>query len=248
MDKAQHVQGTGADETLRALNVLVENLVGEELRALHSSFERLSNSMTQQVEGLKRETSSAMSELRKDMNGRMSDLTRSLEAAKKADADALSIVETRMAKSIGDLDQNFQKTSDQLKAHIASVKNGLDKSLTNQQQIVRGELDMLKASLTNNANDISTVRVEVKRASAALANMARVFSGAAAVEEPARAIPPQPALENNPPPQPASVHQPAPQPEAAGPKPGRGDMNVYNLPESSDVMQHLDNMFNPKKK
>ena len=81
---AEKIQRTGTDETLQALNALVENLVGEDLRNLRSSIEKLSSTLPQQIEAVKKETTAAIIELRKELNGHLAELTRSIEETRKA--------------------------------------------------------------------------------------------------------------------------------------------------------------------
>jgi DNA anti-recombination protein RmuC len=245
-DQTSRGQNSHSDDTLRnALTTIIESLIGGELKALKSSVDSLSVSLKGQIEAMKKEASAATAELRKDVYSRLNAMAKSLEEAQEAAATTTANVETRLTKAIEDLKvteikESVRKSGDELRSGVASIKSGLEKNMQQGQQALKGEIDVLKSSLAATAGDCATLRAEVKRSSAALSNMARVFSGAAQAEESLPATPPQP------PSRPQEHAAPAAAPQAAVPAESepREHHSAPSLPGSHDVLQHMDRIFN----
>jgi hypothetical protein len=260
-DKAQRPQGTNNEEIMQALNVLFENFTGAEFKAMRSSIDSLTQTLAHQIEIIKKENIMAVNELRKDVYSRLDSLAKSLEEVKQENNETISRVDNRLSKSmeelkksqaeaaaaveknvlkpVTELKSDLAKTGDSLRSNLASAKSSFEAVLSNLDQAIRGELDLIKSSVSANAGDLVAVRAEVKRASTALANMARVFSGHAVAENPAAQEPV--VAEKQPEHRQSSV--PEHEGEPAVNRNKRGDASGYALPESHDVLQHLDRIF-----
>jgi DNA anti-recombination protein RmuC len=241
-DNAQ--QKSGQQDVMNALAAVAQAVLGQELRMVRESIRSLEQSLTQRIEGAMKETASSLDAAKRDMNARVDQLQQELSRASKAQADSLGSAQTKLEKSIGEVDQRLQKTAEASTRDLTSTRDMLRKEITDLRQKTDSDFAGVAQRLSGHEHELMVQQKEGKRIASVLASFARAFTGS----EPE----PEPAQQQQRPAQKDGAQQPAQKQGSGAPQQqNQGKQGVKidsvdpeNLPNSGDISDNIDKMFN----
>jgi hypothetical protein len=175
----EELQPSDQEKLTRALNTIVEVLVGRELTSVRGSVTELDSKLGQRMESMKKDSTAAVDRITKELSSRIDGLAGKLDEAEQRQKTALAESDERTRKSIAALKQQLQEFQSRTDSRIEGGKTEVAKKLEASENKLRKDLDALTAGLSGVQLELHQQTEKTERISILLNSVATVFSGPA---------------------------------------------------------------------
>jgi hypothetical protein len=170
-------EGSDQEKLTRALDTVVQVLVGSQFESVRRSVTTLDSSMSERIESMKKDSAAAVERVVKDLSTRMDELLRKLDEADERNKKSVSDLDQRSRRTEAELKKQLHESQTKTEARIQTIKAEAAKSLATKEEQLKKELGSLAADLSAVQLELQQQLMNTDRISALLNGMGSVLAG-----------------------------------------------------------------------
>jgi hypothetical protein len=175
-------EGSDTEKLTRALDTIVQVLVGSELESIRASVKSLESSLSEQIDSVKKEAAAAVDRVAKDLSTRKDELLRKLDEADERQKKSLDDLDQRARKTEAELRRQLQEFQTKTETRIQTIKDEANKNLAAKEDQLKRELGGLAGGLSAVQLELQQLMMKSDRISTLLDGMGSVLTGQPAAQ------------------------------------------------------------------
>jgi hypothetical protein len=196
-----------------ALDTIARIILSEDMKSINESIHAVENKVSRTIDDFKKEATSSIENLKKDLSNRSGDLTKSIETLKKSLDAAAADMGAKLQKANTEFSDRIVKTNDQLRNDVSAAKTNMEAKLDTYKEESERNFKSVTDQLIVHQNELKELRSQGAHFSSILGGFARIFSAPANPEAHqilAQSAPLSPPKQPIPPPPKPAVPPPQP--------------------------------------
>jgi F0F1-type ATP synthase membrane subunit b/b' len=161
----------------RALDTVVEVLVGPKLETVRNSVTALESSLSERIESVKKDSVAAVDRAVKDVTTRLDELMRKLDEADERHKKSASDLDQRGRRTEAELRKQLQEAQTKTETRLQSLKAETGKNLSTKEEQLKKELGGVAGGLSALQLELQQQMMNTDRISTLLNGMASVLTG-----------------------------------------------------------------------